>query len=399
MFGSLLSPKKEDLTQYEAKLMESFARIAIPELERDIVALNCVRAIRFEPSKAIIDLVLPTFALKSEKEIALSVKHQAIEILPSATVVELNVFADVQPAAPQSLLKPGISDVRNVILVASGKGGVGKSTVASNLAVALKNLGCRVGLLDADVYGPSIPTMFGVAADQEIQGIKIDGAPEALMIPLERHGVKLMSVGFLVEPDSALVWRGPMIASASMQMFFNVVWGDLDYLIVDLPPGTGDVQLTISQKVSVAGAIIVSTPQDVALVDVVRAKAMFDKVNIPVLGVVENMSYFVCDGCSKRHDIFAHGGVRSAAVRLGLEFMGEIPLRSSIREASDQGAPATLLATSEVADEFRELAFRTAAVVAKASLNPEKRPLPSPPVTKKPAPVHTEKKKGLPVIN
>jgi ATP-binding protein involved in chromosome partitioning len=219
------------------------------------------------------------------------------------------------------------------------------------------------------------------------------------MIPLERHGIKLMSVGFLVEADSALVWRGPMIASASMQMFFNVVWGDLDYLIVDLPPGTGDVQLTISQRVSVGGAIIVSTPQDVALADVVRAKAMFDKVGIPVLGVVENMSYFVCDGCSKRHEIFAHGGVRVAAERLGLSFMGEIPLRPIIREGSDEGAPATLSQESDVSESFKDLAFKTAATLAMAALNPVKRGLPTAPSTKKPPPVANEKKKGLPVIN
>lgn len=399
MFGSLLSNKKEDLSNYEAALMERFSKILIPELEKDLVSLNCIRAIKHEGSKVTIDLVLPTFALKSEKEVALNVKHQAIDALPRSATVELNVYADVQPAAAQSLLKPGISDVRNVILVASGKGGVGKSTVASNLAVALQGLGCRVGLLDADVYGPSMPTMFGIPPDQEIQGIKVEGSQEALMIPLEKHGIKLMSVGFLVEADSALVWRGPMIASASMQMFFNVVWGDLDYLIVDMPPGTGDVQLTISQRVSVAGAVIVSTPQDVALADVVRAKAMFDKVNIPVIGVVENMSYFLCDGCSKRHEIFAHGGVLAAAQRLGIPFMGEIPLQGAIREASDAGAPATLLSGSAANDHFRDLAFKTAAAVARQSLNPEKRPLPTAPVGMKPAQNSAEKKKGLPVIN
>lgn len=399
MFGSLLSQKKEDLKEYETKLKEVFAEIRIPELDQDIVSLNCVRDIHFEPGKVRIDLVLPTFALRSEKEVAVSVKQSAIDVLPRSTVVDLNVYAEVQPAAQQTLLKPGIMDVRNVILVASGKGGVGKSTVASNLAVALKSLGCRVGLLDADVYGPSIPTMFGVAADQEIQGIRVDGAVEPLMIPLERHGIKLMSVGFLVEADSALVWRGPMIASASMQMFMNVVWGDLDYLIVDLPPGTGDVQLTISQRVSVAGAIVVSTPQDVALADVVRAKAMFDKVNIPILGVVENMSYFICDGCTKRHSLFSHGGVREAATRLNLDFMAEIPFKPSVREGSDEGVPATLNQQDEIGESFRNLAFAAAARLAKEALNPEKRPLPVAPSSAKQAPSKEGKKKGLPVIN
>jgi ATP-binding protein involved in chromosome partitioning len=347
-----------------------------------------------------IELVLPTFALKSEKEVALTVKQRSIDVHPKGTVIDLNVYADVLPAAAQSIKKEGISDVRNVVLVASGKGGVGKSTVASNLAVALKNLGCRVGLLDADVYGPSVPTMFGISSDQEVQGIRVEGSPEALMIPLERHGIKLMSMGFLVDADSAMVWRGPMIASASMQMFFNVVWGDLDYLIVDLPPGTGDVQLTISQRVAVAGSVIVSTPQDVALVDVIRAKAMFDKVNIPVIGVVENMSYFVCDGCTKRHDIFAHGGVKSAAEKLGIAFMGEIPLQAPIRQGSDSGTPAALVSGSDSFDAFRELAFKTASSIAKAALNPEKRPHPVSPAAGKPkSAAVSEKKKGLPVIN
>ncbi len=397
MFGSFLSSKKEDLSSYETPLLSAFSEVRIPELDKDVVSLNCIRNIRFEEDKAIIDLVLPTFALNSEKEVAIGVKQRAIEILPNSVKVELNVYADVQPAATQSLLKPGICDVRNIVLVASGKGGVGKSTVSSNLALALKNLGCRVGLLDADIYGPSIPTMFGVPSDQEIQGVKLENAVEPLMIPVERHGIKLMSVGFLVDTDSALVWRGPMIASMSMQMFFNVVWGDLDYLIVDLPPGTGDVQLTISQKVSVAGAIIVSTPQDVALADVIRAKAMFEKVNIPILGVVENMSYFICDGCSKKHDIFSHGGVRDAASKMKIDFLEEIPLVPSIRVACDTGEPIPL--SGSVGQEFTSLAYKTASRLAKAALEPNLRPLPVAPTSSKPASMGAEKKKGLPVIN
>lgn len=398
MFASILSSNKKDLSSFKPLLIEKFAQILIPELESDIVTLNCVRNIRCEANKVAIDLVLPTFALRSEKEIALSVKKTAVETLPNGTVVDLNVYADVLPAAAQTLLKEGISDVRNIILVASGKGGVGKSTVASNLAISLKNLGCRVGLLDADVYGPSMPTMFGVAKDQEIQGVKIEGSQEALMIPLERHGIKLMSMGFLVDSESAMVWRGPMIASASMQMFFNVVWGDLDYLIVDLPPGTGDIQLTISQRIAVAGAIVVSTPQDVALADVVRAKAMFEKVNIPIIGVVENMSYFLCDGCTKRHNIFDHGGVQAAAKTMGLPFLGEIPLRPSIRISSDVGTPECSLKESESLEEFRDIAFKTAASIAKSALSPQKRAHPAPP-QKKEIDAQPSKKKGLPVIN
>jgi ATP-binding protein involved in chromosome partitioning len=222
--------------------------------------------------------------------------------------------------------------VKNLILIASGKGGVGKSTVATNIAMALVQRGFATGLLDADIYGPSIPTMLGKAERPE----STDGTT---IMPIERFGLKLMSMGYMVDPNVAMVWRGPMLASAVTQFVNDVDWGDLDYLIFDLPPGTGDIQLSLAQKVPVTGAVLVTTPQDVALADVYRAKAMFDKVRIPVLGMVENMSWFLCGECGTEHPIFAKGGGEKAATALDLPFFGGIPIESQIRECGDQGEP------------------------------------------------------------
>lgn len=311
-------------------LLRAFSKVIVPEFDRDVVSLGWIRNIEIEAQKVQIDLVLPTFALKSERACATAVKETAIMTVPTGTQVNLNVFAEVLPAVEQSLKKEGIADVKNIILVLSGKGGVGKSTVATNIALALSGMGCRIGLLDADVYGPSIPTLFDIPKDVEVLGIAKEGSTENYMIPLEAKGIKLMSIGFLVDTASAMIWRGPMIASASMQMFYNVAWGDLDYLIVDMPPGTGDIHLTISQKVNVAGALIVSTPQDLALADVIRAKAMLDKMNIPTFGLVENMSYFVCDSCDKRHEIFSHGGAVNLAKRLEVSCLAQLPLDATL---------------------------------------------------------------------
>ena len=223
-------------------------------------------------------------------------------------------------------------NVKHLLLVASGKGGVGKSTVSVNLALALSERGHKVGLLDADVYGPSIPTLLGPSAKpRSLDGKRIE--------PIEKHGLKLMSMGYLVDADTAMIWRGPMLAGAVVQFVSDVEWGELDYLVFDLPPGTGDIQLTLSQKFKVTGAVLVSTPQTVAVADVIRAKSMFDRVRIPVLGLIENMSYFVCDGCSKRHEIFSHGGGQRAAEKLNVPFLGEIPLEPVVRSAGDAGEP------------------------------------------------------------
>ena len=222
---------------------------------------------------------------------------------------------------------PGISAV---IAVASGKGGVGKSTTALNLALGLRDLGLRVGLLDADIYGPSVPRLTGIREKPQLNDDK-------KMIPIVRFGLAIMSIGFLVEEDTAMIWRGPMVMSAITQMLRDVAWGTLDVLVVDMPPGTGDAQLTLAQNVPLKGAVIISTPQDLSLIDARRGLAMFRKVNVPVLGIVENMSYFQCPHCGTRSDIFGHGGARHEAERLGVPFLGEIPLHMSIRTTSDSG--------------------------------------------------------------
>jgi ATP-binding protein involved in chromosome partitioning len=232
------------------------------------------------------------------------------------------------PMARQSEI-PGVAAV---IAVASGKGGVGKSTTALNLALGLRDLGLKVGLLDADIYGPSVPRLTGLHEKPELDG-------ERKMIPLRRFGLAIMSIGFLVEEETAMIWRGPMVMSAVTQMLRDVAWGQLDVLVVDMPPGTGDAQLTLAQNVPLKGAVIVSTPQDLSLIDARRGLAMFRKVNVPVLGIVENMSYFQCPHCGTKSDIFGHGGARHEAEKLGVPFLGEIPLHMAIRASSDAGSP------------------------------------------------------------
>jgi ATP-binding protein involved in chromosome partitioning len=244
-----------------------------------------------------------------------------------------------------------LPEVKAIVAVASGKGGVGKSTVAVNLAVALARQGHRVGLLDADIYGPSLPRMLGVQRKPEVRDDK--------MIPIQAWGLSCMSIGFLVDEETPMIWRGPMVMGALEQMMGQVSWGPLDVLIVDMPPGTGDAQLTMAQRVSLTGAVIVSTPQDIALLDARRGVKMFEKTRVPVLGLVENMSFFCCPNCGHRTDIFGHGGARAEAARLDIEFLGEIPLLLDIRTASDAGTPITAQAPeSEAAKAYDALARR-----------------------------------------
>jgi ATP-binding protein involved in chromosome partitioning len=249
---------------------------------------------------------------------------------------------------------PSLAKVRHIVAVASGKGGVGKSTTTVNLALALRAQGFAVGVLDADIYGPSMPKLFALRGRPRI----VSGRTLA---PMEAYGCKVMSIGFVVDADKAMVWRGPMVASAITQMLRDVAWGELDVLLVDMPPGTGDAQLTMAQQTPLSGAVIVSTPQDLALIDARRGVAMFQDVGVPILGIVENMSYFVCDECGKRHFIFAHGGARAEAQRLGVPFLGEVPLDLEIRERSDAGLPVVVTdPDSASAAIYRELAAAVA---------------------------------------
>jgi ATP-binding protein involved in chromosome partitioning len=283
----------------------------------------------------------------------------AVRAVPGVTVAMIALTAERKPGAaptppPPHRHAPGVQPVSShrppqgggspmskqseipgiaaVIAVASGKGGVGKSTTALNLALGLRDLGLRVGLLDADIYGPSVPRLTGIREKPQLNA-------ERKMIPIPRFGLAIMSIGFLVEEETAMIWRGPMVMSAITQMLRDVAWGTLDILVVDMPPGTGDAQLTLAQNVPLKGAIIISTPQDLSLIDARRGLAMFKKVNVPVLGIVENMSYFQCPHCGTKSDIFGHGGARQEAERLAVPFLGEIPLHMSIRATSDSGTP------------------------------------------------------------
>ena len=266
--------------------------------------------------------------------------------------------AGVRAAKDPAEGKRPIPGVRNVVAVASGKGGVGKSTISANLAVALARTGARVGLLDADIYGPSVPTLF------RLKGHRLTGEDD-MILPAESHGLKIVSIGFLLEDDSPVIWRGPMLMKALEQFLHGTKWGELDYLVIDLPPGTGDVQISLVQMTPVAGAVVVTTPQDLALIDVKKAVRMFEKVGVPILGVVENMSYFLCPHCAGRSEIFGHGGARKTCAGMGLRFLGEVPLQVSLREASDKGEPLAAYAPDEpAARAIASVAADTAAALA-----------------------------------
>ncbi len=309
--------------------LEALKKVMDPELHRDLVSLGMIKDLAVDGDTVRLKVELTTPACPLRETIGRDVKA-ALEGA-GARRVEIAWGAQVRsaPGVSQSQLTPG---VKNIVLVGAGKGGVGKSTVAVNLAVSLARLGAKVGILDADIYGPSIPILTGLSQRPTSRdGQKLD--------PLVAHGVKVMSVGFLIDPQQALIWRGPMVTGALIQLLRDVTWGELDYLILDLPPGTGDVPLTLAQNIRAAGVVLVSTPQDVALADVIRAKLMFDKVSIPVLGLVENMSSFVCPHCRQETAIFDKGGARTAAEKMGVRFLGEVPIDLAIREGGDRGVP------------------------------------------------------------
>ncbi len=343
-------------------------QIVDPEVDKGLVAAGYVDDVSVDGKKVRLGLTLPTPAWGSRPEISRLIPERI-----AATNAELEVDiawkSEVRWSRPETAggqnLVPG---ARNLILFASGKGGVGKSTVATNVAAALSQMGAKVGLLDADVYGPSIPTMLGTHERPEVSGQKL--------IPVTRYGMKLMSIGFIVAPTEAMVWRGPMLAGALTQFMRDVEWGDLDYLIMDLPPGTGDVQLTLAQNVKVSGAVLVSTPQDVALADVRRGKAMFDKTGIPTLGVIENMAYFECSNCHTTHYIFNQGGAGRLASELQVPLLGEVPLETSTREAADQGKPEVLAhPESRSSGAFNDIARTLATMLAKrAAEQPKAKP-------------------------
>jgi ATP-binding protein involved in chromosome partitioning len=341
------------------RVLEALKRVKGPDLGNDIVSEGLVSEIVINKGKVYFAIQVEP-ARARELEALRVAAEKAVSSLPGVDAVAVTLTADRSPGAARGgngqgaapprgspFTRPGaardarhrpggVPGVANIIAVASGKGGVGKSTVAINLAVALKEKGLRVGVLDADIYGPSMPRMLGIAGRRPASR---DGK---VLQPLENYGLRVMSMGFLVPEDTPMIWRGPMVMSALQQMLREVDWGELDIMIVDLPPGTGDAQLTMAQQVPLAGAVIVSTPQDIALLDARKGLNMFKKVDVPVLGIVENMSYFLCPHCGGRSEIFSHGGARQEALRLGTEFLGEVPLDIAIRETSDGGTPITV---------------------------------------------------------
>lgn len=339
-------------------VLKALSQVQDPELGRDLVSLNMIKDVVVEGSSVsfTLELTTPACPMRSEMKKA---SEEAVSAIPGVEHVNVTLGARVRQGAgrPEKRRIPG---VKNVVAVASGKGGVGKSTVAVNLAVALAQSGASVGLMDADIYGPSIPIMMGISGRPESDGEKL--------IPLERYGVKMISIGFLVPSEAAVIWRGPMVMKAVEQLLYDVNWGELDYLIVDLPPGTGDAQLTLAQQVPVTGAVIVTTPQNVALADAVKGVNMFKEIGVPIFGIIENMSYFICPHCQERTELFSHGGGAETAERLGVRFLGEIPLDTEVRKAGDEGAPIVQSKyDSPQAASFRILAEKVAAAVSVAA--------------------------------
>jgi len=375
-------------TATESEVREALRGIRDPDRDADIVALDMIEGLHLEDGRVLVSIAVDP-ARGDRLEPMRRAAEEAVAALPgvaSASVVLTAHRAMAAPSAPAAAppspappapgraggggsarpqAAPGggraprgeVPGVGAIVAVASGKGGVGKSTVAANLAVALDRLGLRVGVLDADIYGPSMPRLLGVSGKPE----SLDGQT---LEPKRAHGLAVMSIGFLVDEETPMIWRGPMVQSALTQMLRDVAWGALDVLIVDMPPGTGDAQLTMAQQVPLSGAVIVSTPQDIALLDARKGLNMFRKVDVPVFGIVENMSYFVCGACGTRHDVFGHGGARSEAERLGVPFLGEVPLHLRIRETSDGGTP--IVAAEPDGGEAR--AFLAVAEAVRASL-------------------------------
>lgn len=355
------------MAQADKKQIEqALEQVIYPGSDKSIVALGMVSEIFLSDSKAYFSLTVPADRANELEPLRLAAEKATLGV-PGVKAAVVALTADSRPSnasntpapkappaaprpAPQQQAKAGVPGIGSIIAVASGKGGVGKSTTAVNLALGLQALGLRVGVLDADIYGPSVPRLLGIS------GRPKQGEGRTIM-PMENYGLKVMSMGFLVDEEAAMIWRGPMVQSALMQMLREVVWGDLDVLVLDMPPGTGDVQLTIAQQVPLAGAVIVSTPQDLALIDARKGITMFRKVEVPLLGVIENMSYFIAPDTGKRYDIFGHGGAQAEAERIGVPFLGAVPLTMSIRETSDAGTPIVVSEPDgPQAQSYREIA-------------------------------------------
>ena len=343
----------------EAAVLDALKVVKDPDLHQDIVTLGFIKNLKIESDRVsfTIELTTPACPVKDQMR---EQAHAAVTAVPGVKAVNVDMSASVRAVAAPDGGRAPVEGVKNIIAVGAGKGGVGKTTVAVNMAIALAKCGGRVGMIDGDIYGPNVPMMLGIKTQLTTDGKKI--------IPAEQYGIQVISMGFMTSDDSPVIWRGPMLHGAIQQFFREVRWDNLDYLIVDMPPGTGDVALSLSQTVPVAGSIVVTTPQQVSLADSRRAVRMYQKLNIPTLGIIENMSHFVCPNCHHEADIFGHGGGQQMAEQLGVAFIGRIPIYQPIREGSDNGVPLVMSEPDSVAARaFMAAAERVAAEVSIAS--------------------------------
>lgn len=342
------------------KVKQALSKVNDPELQKDLVSLNMVRDIKIDGDKLSLTVMLTTPACPLKGIIEEDCIKVLIEVGFKRENIKINMGSEVRKHGVQG--KEAVAGTSQIIAISSGKGGVGKTTVSVNVAISLSKTGARVGLLDADITGPNVPIMMGSQEPPKVEDGKI--------IPKEEYGIKYISMGVLVPPDKPVVWRGPMLDGVIRQFLRDVKWGELDYLIVDLPPGTGDAQLTICQAVPLAGGVIVTTPQDVSLLDSRKSMNMFKQLRVPILGVVENMSYFVCPKCSERTEIFSHGGGEKAAKEMELPFLGRIPIELEVRIGGDLGKPITAINPNhEISKTFMEIAGKIAASASVSTIN------------------------------
>ena len=344
-----------------AAVLDALKAVRDPDLHRDIVALGFVKNLRTDGGRVAFTIELTTPACPVKDQMRDQARAAVMQV-PGVSSVDVEMTANVRAAAAPDSTRAALPGVKNIVAVGAGKGGVGKTTVAVNLAVALARCGGRVGIVDGDIYGPNVPIMLGMKTQLTTDGQKI--------VPAEKYGLQVISMGFLTGDDAPIIWRGPMLHGALQQFFREVRWTGLDYLVIDLPPGTGDIALSLSQTVPVAGAIVVTTPQQVSLADTRRAVAMYKKLNIPPLGIVENMSYFVCPDCGHESDIFGRGGGEQMAAEVNVPFLGRVPIYQPIREGGDSGVPLMIAEPeSPAARALMAVAERTAAQLSIASYN------------------------------